>query len=456
MTTEPRAGIADYYERDVLPALTHRLDTAFPEFGWVRDTHGWRATNQAFTHDALGVRAERVVCHGDAPRGFLIHGQGATLWTTYLNGGRPARGRDFVTAVRTLAERAALDPSHLDRPPTSAERTADLLHDAFVLSRRELASDRGVRAREYLESRGIPTDRIGESGLGLMPDTTRMRLALVSNGYSDTEISASMVTADPRWAGRIVGAWRDNESRVTTVWARTLTPDANDRYLYLKGAPRPATTPYGLSTILANGSRSEARDLLLVEGVIDVHILRAHALENVAALGGTATSSRLFEKLADVGVANVTLALDSDSAGRTATTRAIEAATNAARSRQIWVIDPDLLDGAKDPGDLIRASGREGWERASAAPICGITTRALELTGPLEKLNHELGRRASLARASAWLGTLHPRHAIEQIAALDAVADTLGYDGEAVRRTFRARHWRSGPERTPSTTAIER
>jgi hypothetical protein len=65
----PRGGIADRYEDEVLPVLTERLDTAFPEFGWRRDANGWVATNEEFTHTALGARADRVVCHGAAPRG---------------------------------------------------------------------------------------------------------------------------------------------------------------------------------------------------------------------------------------------------------------------------------------------------------------------------------------------------------------------------------------------------
>jgi hypothetical protein len=65
-----RPGVADFYERDVLPVLAARLDEAFPEFGWRRDPQGWRATNQGFTHAVLGVRADRVICHGDSPRGF--------------------------------------------------------------------------------------------------------------------------------------------------------------------------------------------------------------------------------------------------------------------------------------------------------------------------------------------------------------------------------------------------
>jgi hypothetical protein len=77
----------DYYTDVVLPALTARLDAAFPEFSWRRDDRGWVATNDEMTHRVLGVRAERVVAHGPAPRGFLIHGGEPMLWTAYLNGG---------------------------------------------------------------------------------------------------------------------------------------------------------------------------------------------------------------------------------------------------------------------------------------------------------------------------------------------------------------------------------
>src|SRR4051812_14840721 len=142
MATTPRPNVGDFYEREVLPALMGRLDEAFPEFGWRRDSYGWVATSPEYTRATLGARPDRVVCHGDAPRGFLIHGQGAVLWTTYLNDGQPARGRDFIAAVRALAERAGVDASALDRAPTAAERRAGVLAEAFGAARRELASER--------------------------------------------------------------------------------------------------------------------------------------------------------------------------------------------------------------------------------------------------------------------------------------------------------------------------
>lgn len=81
-------GARDFYLEVVLPALADRLDQAFPEFGWRRDRDGWVATNEEHTHICLGVRAERVVAHGPAPQGFLVHGGDATLWTAYVNGRR--------------------------------------------------------------------------------------------------------------------------------------------------------------------------------------------------------------------------------------------------------------------------------------------------------------------------------------------------------------------------------
>jgi DNA primase len=101
-------------------------------------------------------------------------------------------------------------------------------------------------------------------------------------------------------------------------------------------------------------------------------------------LGGTATNRSLFETLADVGVDHVILALDNDRAGRIATTKAIDHAVKAARSPTVWVIDPDLLGTAKDPGQLVHTCGRDAWLEARAAPVCAVTWRALDLTVELE------------------------------------------------------------------------
>jgi DNA primase len=108
---------------------------------------------------------------------------------------------------------------------------------------------------------------------------------------------------DARWPGRLVGAWRDERGKARTFWARSLSENADPgaRYLYLRGARRAELPPYGLSEVMA-ASPDERRDLILVEGVFDVHQLRAHGAENVAALGGTGARPELFEGLASLDI----------------------------------------------------------------------------------------------------------------------------------------------------------
>ena len=107
--------IGDFYVDAVLPALAARLDAAFPEFGWKQDARGWVATNEEMTHRVLGVRADRVVAHGPAPSGFLVHGGRSTLWTAYLNGGVVPRGETFREVVAELAARAGVDLASTER-----------------------------------------------------------------------------------------------------------------------------------------------------------------------------------------------------------------------------------------------------------------------------------------------------------------------------------------------------
>lgn len=447
-----RFNARDFYTDVVLPALQERLDAAFPEFGWKRDRHGWVASNQEFTHRTLGVRADRVVAHGPAPRGFLIHGGEPVLWSVYVNSGVTPRGRDFVTAVRDLAERAGVAASPLDRPE-ARDRRAEPLHDVSVLARRELASERGTKACEYLERRGFPAGTIFDSGLGVMPDRRSLAEALKGLGYSAQEMSGSGVLADSRWAGRVVGCWHDERGNAKTLWARTIDDgDANGgRYLYLRGAPRGGLAPYGLSAILA-GDHQLRRELVLVEGVLDVHLLRAHGVENVCALGGTGSRPEQFERLARLGVETVTLCLDNDTAGRSATVRAVEQAVRAQKAPTVRVVDPRGLESAKDPGEHVRRYGAHAWQPLTERAGCGIAWRASELLNDLPGDADPFRRRAALTRAAGWLGTLPPRLALEQEDAIDLVAARCGYSAHAVQRAFRVRYWNHTPD--PPTTRI--
>ena len=410
------------------------------------------ATNEEHTHARFGVRAERVVVHGPIPpTGFYIHGAGPVLWTEYVNGGTVPTGADFVRAVKQLAERAGVDTTPLERtqPP---DRRTDLLHTFFEHCRRELAGDRGAKARAYLERRGFPHDSILHTGLGIVPTARSTHHLLEHAGYSKAEIEASGILADSRWPGRLCGAWRDANGRIGTLWTRTLdsTDDAAKRYLYLRGASRTNLPPYGLSDLLTNGPAP--REIVLVEGLIDVHQLRARGIENVAALGGTSIRPQTFERLQRRGIETITLVLDNDDAGRAAAARAVEQSVRAKDSPRLCVVDPQHLAPRNDPDELVRTKGTAAWHDLLALQACGVEWRAHEFLGGVTRESPTHERRAALARSGQWLGTLPPRLALEQEDAVLGVAGRSGYSPEAVGRAFRARFWRESPrhvERAP-------
>jgi DNA primase len=431
----------DFYAEAVRPALFERLDQVFPEFGWRRDSRGWVATNEQHTHARFGVRAERVVAHGPTPpTGLYIHGEGPVLWTEYVTGGTVPTGADFVRAVKEIAERAGVDTTPLESTQPR-DRRPDLLHAFFEQCQRELASERGARAREYLERRGFSAHAIQQTGLGVVPAAERTRHLLEHAGHGEAEISASATLADSRWPGRLCGAWRDDYGRIGTLWARTLddTDEASARYLYLRGASRTQLPPYGLSDVLA--STSARRELVLVEGLIDVHQVRAHGIENVAALGGTSMRPQTFERLQRRGIETITLCLDNDDAGRAATARVVEQSARAKTSPHVYVVDPQQLAPAKDPDELIRVQGSAAWHAVLAGRACGVEWRALEVVAGVTRESPAQERRAALARAGQWLGTLPPRLALEQEEAVLVIADRCGYSSESVARSFRARFW---------------
>src|SRR5262249_16738534 len=87
--------------------------------------------------------------------------------------------------------------------------------------------------------------------------------------------------ADGRWPGRVCGAWRDSRGRVGTMWACAVEDGgaAESRYLYLRGANRTHLPPYGLFDVLSRPAADPHRDVLLVEGFLDCHQLRARGVE---------------------------------------------------------------------------------------------------------------------------------------------------------------------------------
>jgi DNA primase len=180
---------------------------------------------------------------------------------------------------------------------------------------------------------------------------------------------------------------------------------------------------------------------VLVEGLIDVHHLRAHGLQRVAAIGGARAEPAAVIRLQQLGIDAVVLAFDNDPAGRDGISRAVETVTRSNDAPVLRVLEPAHLADAKDPDAFVRTHGLARFRALLDDAECAISWRARELIRGVTPEHNTRQRRAALARAGEWLGTLPARFALEQEDAVRHLADQCGYSRTAVERAFRARFW---------------
>jgi DNA primase len=353
--------------------------------------------------------------------------------------------------VKEIAERAGVDPSPLDRAQPR-DRRADLLQAFFDHCQRELASERGAQACAYLVQRGFPRNAIEDAGLGLVPATASTDQLLRRAGYSEAEINGSAVLADSRWPGRLCGAWRDESGRIGTFWARALN-DREPRYLYLRGAGRTHLPPYALSDVLRL-PHTERRELVLVEGLVDVHHLRARGIANVAAIGSARIQPDKLARLCKHGIETVTLALDNDESGRDALAGMIDRTSRLERAPALRVIPPAQFGDAKDPDEYVRTHGVDRLRELVRDAECGVTWRTFDRMRHLKPDSPQRDRRAALEDVGKWLGTLPARVALEVEDAIWAASERAGYDPKAVQRAFHAKFWAAERERREPKRAL--
>jgi DNA primase len=271
-------------------------------------------------------------------------------------------------------------------------------------------------------------------------------------GYGEGEIEASGVVADSRWPGRLCGAWRDEWGRIGTFWARGLD-DREPRYLYLRAAGRTHLPPYGLSDVLRLPA-FERRELVLVEGLIDVHHLRAKGIANVAAIGSARIQPDKLVRLAKHGIETVTLALDNDESGRDALAAMIDRASRFEHAPALRVVHPAEFGNAKDPDEYVRMHGVDRLRELIRDAECGVTWRTFDRMRHLQPDSSQRERRAALVDVGRWLGTLPGRLALEVEDAIWAASERTGYDPKAVERAFHAKFWATELERREPARAL--
>ncbi|MBO4935091.1 MAG: DNA primase [Clostridia bacterium] len=269
---------------------------------------------------------------------------------------------DYPEAVKLLADRAGVRLEQNEEEEKAARLRARVLamnKDAARFFHETLVSEAGARGMEYLKKRGLKKKTITHFGIGYAPDSwDALTNHLKSKGYKEEEMISAFLASKGKKGGcydifrdRVIFPIIDVTGRVVAFGGRRVGDEDPRKYINSSNTPvyRKGQTVFALN--FAKG----ADKLILTEGYLDTVSLHEAGFTGAVATCGTAITAdqaRLLARYFD----EVTIAYDSDGAGRTATSKAIELFKPTGIS--INVLD---YKGAKDPDEFIRRYGADAF-----------------------------------------------------------------------------------------------
>ncbi|MGC8466729.1 MAG: DNA primase [Acidithiobacillus sp.] len=271
----------------------------------------------------------------------------------------------FVEAVGLLAEEAGVPLPEEGLPEGPDPRPLRAILEAAARLYREALQDHGP-AQAYWQQRGLSSATQERFGLGYAPDQGQFLLSRLGQNAAQREllVGAGLVSRRDdgryydRFRGRVLFPLRDGRGQLCGFAGRSMDGrepkylNSPETILYHKGQML-----YGLD--LAREGIRQRRQVVLVEGYLDVITLHQAGLDFAVAASGTALTEKQLETLWR-SAPEVVLCFDGDAAGGAAAWRALQLAPAQLRpGRLLRVL---FLPQGEDPDSLVRTRGAAAFE----------------------------------------------------------------------------------------------
>lgn len=245
--------------------------------------------------------------------------------------------------------------------PCAVRSRVDLLLEEFSQCTHRMLSqcDLGERRLAFLAQLGFNLHRLNVLPIGLFASDAAIVEHLRTAGFTDQEIEASELVADPRLLGRFVGPIRDPEGRIVSFWARH--PAGHRPRFLFKGRWKDDLGLFGLDVALREESRGREH-LLVVEPLLDAILLQNSGLPNVAATCDRVDSLPLkrWRRVAAMNFRRITLVLPLPEARHRQLSGLFELLQLAGLTADIFLFCPE------SSAEIARYVGEEGRERLLA------------------------------------------------------------------------------------------
>lgn len=309
---------------------------------------------------------------------------------------------DFVDALKIMADNAGItlpeDDFAVDNELHEKRKRLYEMNKAAARFFYEcLKAPEGKNAREYLQNRKISARTVTAYGLGYAPPTyDALVRKLRSKGFSDELIAEGFLATikDGRvydkFRDRIMFPIIDTRGNIIGFGGRIMTEITKEGKKLPKYLNSADTLVFdkGRNLFSLNlAKKAESKQIILVEGYMDVITVYQAGIKNVVASLGTALTENQA-KLLGRYAPEVLICYDSDEAGTAATKRAIEILNKSGiRGRVI------RLKGAKDPDEYIKNNGVEAFENCirRAEPFLEYQLRLLRTEYDISETEGKIG-----------------------------------------------------------------
>ena len=331
-------------------------------------------------------------------------------------------GINFVEAVQTLAERSNIQLPTLEN---SGDASKELLKskvykvNEFTANyyHQNLYKPESKIAQEYIKQRKLTNETLKSFQIGFSGKFDELYQELKKQGFEETEILESgLVNRNDkgqyidRYRNRLMFPICDARGRVIAFGGRVLD-DSKPKYI---NSPENVVYSKGRNLFGLNvAKKGDIKQILIVEGYMDVISLHQRGITNVVAPLGTALTQQqgwLLRKSSE----KIILSFDSDEAGLTAKMRALDILQDMGCDIRIL-----QMEGAKDPDEYIIKYGNSRFKSLveKALSVIEFKVKVLKHNLNLDNVNDKIKFLNEIAKLIAKVdNTIEREVYIEKIA----------------------------------------
>ncbi len=221
----------------------------------------------------------------------------------------------------TLDEKYVINQTKID---PKQQALFNVLNEYVKYTRYILNTEDAIDAKKYLMNRGLDENTIQKFEIGYNLNNDQSTKFLLAKGFDLESCVKTNISRINEFGSkdvfnqRIVFPIHNPQGQVVAFTARTMNPNESSKYINSTETPL-----YIKGNLLYNYHRAiknikQTKEIIIVEGVMDVIALDRVNIENVVATLGTACTKEQITLIQNASN-NVVLCYDSDSAGQTAT-----------------------------------------------------------------------------------------------------------------------------------------